>query len=245
LIELKGQKDIFYKKLGDYMKISFNELISLKLFENINHETVTKVMNKSEKIIIHKGQVLFLERGEVNNIYIVLKGKVTMHRTTSDGQRRIIYVLTDGTIINEVIFDGLTASICCEGYETTEIISINKEELLKIMEQDFQFTKVIINSMSKKIRRLYRQLKNSAVIRVDKKVAAKLWKLSMDYGKQYGDDTIIDMKITITYLGEMLGHPRETISRAMKTLEGEGLIKYIDKKMIVNQNKLIEFYRKL
>lgn len=227
------------------MKVSYKELISLELFENTNDKTITKFINKSEKIVIHKGQVLFLEREEVKNIYIILKGKVTMHRTTSDGQRRVIYILTDGALINEVIFDGLTASICCEGYETTEIISINKDELLKIMEQDFEFTKLIINSMSKKIRRLYRQLKNTAVIRVDKKVAAKLWKLSMDYGKSYGEDTIIDIKITVTYLGEMLGHPRETISRAIKTLEEQGLVKYMDKRMVVNQNKLIEYYRKL
>lgn len=48
-----------------------------------------------------------------------------------------------------------------------------------------------------------------------------------------------------SYLAEMLGHPRETISRALKTLEGQGLVKYLDKKFIVNQQKLIECYRNL
>lgn len=227
------------------MKISFKELKTLELFNNIDEITIKNMVNKSEKIIIEKGQILFLERQEVHNIYIVLKGKVTMYRTTSDGQKRIIYVLTDGAIINEVIFDGGNASICCEGFESTEIISINRDELLRIMSEDFNLTKVFINSMGKKIRRLYRQLKNTAVIRVDKKIAAKLWKLSVDYGKPFEGDTIIDIKITITYLAEMLGHPRETISRSLKTLEKEGLVKYIDKKIIVNQKNLIEYYRKL
>jgi CRP/FNR family transcriptional regulator, cyclic AMP receptor protein len=226
------------------MKVNSQELKKLELFSCINEETITSFINKCEKIIIDKGQILFFERQEVNNIYIVLRGKVTMYRTTSDGQKRIIYVLTDGTIINEVIFDGANASICCEGFESTEIISINRDEFLKIMSQDFNLTKVIIDSMSKKIRRLYRQLKNTAVIRVDKKVAAKLWKLSMDYGKPYGEDTIIDIKMTITYLAEMLGHPRETISRSLKTLENEGLVMYTDKRIVINQKKLIEYYRK-
>ncbi|WP_017416004.1 Crp/Fnr family transcriptional regulator [Clostridium tunisiense] len=227
------------------MKIKISELKKLELFQQVKEETILELVNKCNVVKLQKGEVLFLERDEVNNIYIILEGKVTMYRTTSDGQKRIIYVLTHGTIINEAIFDGITASICCEGYENTQLISINKEDILKIMEKDFQFTKIIINSMSKKIRRLYRQLKNTAVIRVDKKVAAKLWKLSMDYGKPYDDETIIDLKITITYLAEMLGHPRETISRALKTLEGQGLVKYLDKKFIVNQQKLIEYYRNL
>jgi len=227
------------------MKVVLSELKSLELFQQVKEETIMSLMSKCEKLSIEKGEVLFLEREEVNNVYIILKGKVTMYRTTSDGQKRIIYVLTDGTIINEVIFDGISASICCEGYEDTQVIAINKEDLLKIMEKDFEFTKLVIFSMSKKIRRLYRQLKNTAVIRVDKKVAAKLWKLSVDYGKPCNGETIIDLKITITYLAEMLGHPRETISRSMKTLEGKGLVRYMDKKIVVDQEKLLQFYRNL
>ena len=41
----------------------------------------------------------------------------------------------------------------------------------------------------------------------------------------------------------MLGHPRETISRAMKVLESEGLVKNVDKKIVVNRDKLLEYYR--
>jgi len=225
------------------MKMKYEEIKSLDLFKGAKEDTLEKFLYNCEKVKINKGKILFLEREDVKNIYIVLKGKVTMYRTTSEGQKRIIYVLTDGAIINEVIFDGITASICCEAFESSEIISINRDELLKIMENDFEFTKAIINSMSKKIRRLYRQLKNTTVIRVDKKVAAKLWKLSLDYGKDHEEGVAIDLRMTITYLAEMLGHPRETISRAMKVLESEGLVKNIDKKIVVNRDKLLEYYR--
>ncbi len=225
------------------MKIKYEEIKSLDLFKGAKEDTLEKFQYNCEKVKINKGKILFLEREDVKNIYIVLRGKVTMYRTTSEGQKRIIYVLTDGTIINEVIFDGITASICCEAFENTEIISISRVELLKIMENDFEFTKAIINSMSKKIRRLYRQLKNTTVIRVDKKVAAKLWKLSLDYGKEHEEGVAIDLRMTITYLAEMLGHPRETISRAMKVLESEGLVKNVDKKIVVDRDKLLEYYR--
>ena len=50
------------------------------------------------------------------------------------------------------------------------------------MKQDFKLTEVILYSMSKKIRRLYRQIKNTVPTKMDKRVAAKLWKLSKDYG---------------------------------------------------------------
>ena len=87
------------------------------------------------------------------------------------------------------------------------------------MMNDFELTKIVISSLSIKVRRLYRQLKNSTPIKVEKRVAAKLWKLSKDYGIEVEDGTVIDMNISITYLADMFGAPRETISRALKILQ--------------------------
>ncbi len=161
----------------------------------------------------------------IDNIYIVLEGKVTMYRLSEKGQKRVIYILNKGEIINEVIFDNFTASINCEGFEDSEIISISKVDLLNIMKQDFKLTEVILYSMSKKIRRLYRQIKNTVPTKMDKRVAAKLWKLSKDYGVETQEGVLIDVKISITYLADMLGSSRETISRAVKELEKMDMVK--------------------
>ena len=49
------------------------------------------------------------------------------------------------------------------------------------------FRKVVINSLSMKVRRLYRQIKNATPIKIEKRVAAKLWKLARDYGIEVED----------------------------------------------------------
>lgn len=153
--------------------------------------------------------------------------------------------MDEGQFINEVILDRKSASISCEAFEPSEIISFQREELLNVMEKDFDLTKQMLDMMAKKIRRLYRQLKNTVPIKMDRKVAAKLWKLSRDYGVEVEDGTLINLKITITYLADMLGSPRETISRAVKVLEEKGMVKYRDRKMIVNTEKLAKYYREL
>ena len=84
------------------------------------------------------------------------------------------------------------------------------------MSQDFELTKIVLNEMSKKVRRLYRQMKNVTPIKLEKRVAAKLWKLSKDYGKEVPEGTLIDLDISITYLADMFGSPRESVSRAIQ-----------------------------
>jgi CRP/FNR family cyclic AMP-dependent transcriptional regulator len=224
-------------------QITVNELKDLPLFKEIDDKIINLIKEKSFNKNLKKGEILFSERQKVNNIYIVLEGKVTMYRLSEKGQKRVIYILNKGEIINEVIFDDFTASINCEGFENSEIISISKAELLNIMQLDFKLTEVVLYSMSKKIRRLYRQIKNTVPTKMDKRVAAKLWKLSKDYGVETEEGVLIDVKISITYLADMLGSSRETISRAVKELEKMDMVKIKHRKFIVNREKLNQYFK--
>ena len=224
-------------------QITVNHLKNLLLFEGIDEKTLDLIKDKTYIKNLKKGKSLFSEREKVDNIYIVLEGKVTMYRLSEKGQKRVIYILNKGEIINEVIFDNITASINCEGFEDSEVMSIPKVDLLDIMHQDFKLTEVILCSMSKKIRRLYRQIKNTVPTKMDKRVAAKLWKLSKDYGVETQEGVLIDVKISITYLADMLGSSRETISRAIKELENMDMVKIKQRKFIVNREKLSKYFK--
>lgn len=226
-------------------KIKLEELLSIPILNELKQETLELIKEISYKLKLKKGERLFSERDNVDTIYFVLTGKAAMYRINEDGQKKVIYLLDEGQILNEVIFDEKPASITCDAFENVELICLKRDKLLDIMEKDFDLTKRVINMMAKKIRRLYRQLKNTVPIKIEKKVAAKLWKLSRDYGVEVEDGTLINLKITITYLADMLGSSRETISRSIKVLEEKGLVKYKDRRMIVNRESLAKYYRSM
>ncbi len=226
-------------------KIKLEELLSIPIFNGLKQETLQLLTGVSYKLELKKGERLFSERDNVDTIYFVLTGKVNMYKINEEGQKKVIYILDEGQMLNEVIFDEKPASISCDVFEKAQFICFKRDELLYIMERDFELTKKVINMMTRKIRRLYRQLKNTVPIKMDKKVAAKLWKLSRDYGVESEGGTLINLKITITYLADMLGSPRETISRCMKILEEKGLVKYKNRRMIVNTESLAKYYRGL
>ena len=125
-----------------------------------------------------------------------------------------------------------------------KILSIEKNKFIEIMESDFELTKIFIKSQAIKIRRLYRQMKNSTPIKVEKRVAAKLWKLAKDYGVEVEEGTMINLNISVTYLADMFGAPRETISRALRQLQELGLAIYENKRIIIiDMDKLASFFK--
>ena len=224
------------------MGVDIRELTSIKSFKNVEAKTLEQLSNIGTIMKLSKDKALFYERDHVNTIYVVLKGKVTMYRNSEHGQKRIIYILGEGEFINEVIFDDLPASISCEAFEESIILCFSKTLLVELMSLDFKLTKNIIDSMGKKIRRLYRQLKNTVPIKMDKKLAAKLWKLAKDYGVPNENGILIDLNISISYLADMLGSTRETISRNISHFEKDGVICFQGKKIIVRSLEELSIY---
>lgn len=222
------------------------DINTLKLFGGLSEKDIDFLSRSSIRKKIKKGELLFSEKSRLNNIYIVLMGKVSLFRISESGQKRVIFILDKGEIINEVVFDNLPSSICCEAFENSMVLGINKEALLYIMSRNFSLTQKIMNSMGKKVRRLYRQLKNTVAINMDKRLAAKLWKLSKDYGVEVDEGTLIDLDLSVTYLSDMLGSTRETVSRCISDLQRQKLICYKGKQiLVIDKDKLASYFKGL
>lgn len=225
------------------MKVTKDDILKIEAFKEIKAESIDRIVEIAIKFKLRKNEVLFMEKDHINSLYAILDGKVTMFRNSSNGQKRVFFILTEGVLINEVVFDQLPVSVNCEAFEDSTVLEFSKDKFLEIMENDFKLTMNIMNSLGKKERRLFRQLKNSIPIKLEKKIAAKLWKLSKDYGITKGEWTEINLKITITYLSYMIGSSRETVSRALKTLIDENIVRWEEKKLLVLEEKLLEYYR--
>lgn len=227
--------------------LNIEQLRELDLFNELKDDTLHKLCSFGIKKTYKKGNVVFSDKEKVNTIYIVIRGKFSIYKIGEDAKRRVIYILGRDKILNDVILDDLPASINCEAFEEGELLLLNKNNFLRCMEEDFNLTKVVLNSLSIKVRRLYRQLNNTNPNKkIEKKIASKLWKLSKDYGIKVEEGIEIDLNISITYLADMLGSQRETISRSLKLLEEKDLIRLNNRKIIVkDKDELARFFKGL
>lgn len=225
-------------------KCEVDDLKRLELFNNISTLSLHRLSSFGYIKSLKKNEYLFRDKDEVKCIYILASGKMALYKLSESAQKKVIFILGKNDIINAVIIDDLPASINCQCFEKAEILSFEKNKFMDVMKDDFELTKIVIKSLSIKVRRLYRQSKNSISIKIEKKLAAKLCKLAKDHGVQVEEGTLININLTITYIGEMLGTPRETISRAMKVLESNNLIINKNKKIIIpSRGKLAAFFK--
>ena len=217
---------------------------NIEIFNNINEESKIKL----EKILkvkkLSKKEILFRERDIVDKVYFIKEGKISLFKINESGERKIIFILPKGQMINDIFIDEKKSSaVSCEAFEKTTLLECSAKDFMKIMENDFTLTKNVLNHLQNINRRLYRQLKNSISIRMDKKLAAKLYRMGREFGVEKDEWTLINANLTITYIADMLGCKRETLSRSMKVLQDKNLVKIENKRVYIKKEELSSYFK--
>jgi CRP/FNR family transcriptional regulator, cyclic AMP receptor protein len=217
-----------------------------KVFQNVNQTTRAKLVPYGMLRPYKKGEVIFRDQEEVNRFYFVISGFITLYKVNMKQSQKVIFIYGSGEMLNEVLIDRPKASINCEALSDVITLSYSRKQLLEMMEQDFELTLAVMKSSVKKTRRLYRQLANTSnVVRVDCQVASKLWKLAFDYGEATEEGVKIKFELSISFLADMVGSKRETVSRIVNRLCKEGLLKTRRNVFIIlNMNGLRDYSKK-
>ncbi|MPM25230.1 CRP-like cAMP-activated global transcriptional regulator [bioreactor metagenome] len=217
---------------------------NIEVFKNIKQESKVNLENILKTRKLSKKEILFYERDLVDKIYFIKEGKISLFKINESGERKIIFILSKGKMINDIFIDeNKSSAISCEAFEKSTLLECSSKDFMKIMESDFTLTKNVLNHLQNINRRLYRQLKNSISIRMDKKLAAKLYRMGREFGVEKDEWTLINANLTITYIADMLGCKRETLSRSMKVLQDENLVKIENKKVYIKRDELSLYFK--
>lgn len=192
-----------------------------------------------------KGQHVFYDSEELSCFYIILEGLASLYKLNTLGEKKVVFIYGPGKMLNEIMFQDLPVSINCEIRESAQVLVLSKERFWHVMERDPGLTRAAFDAMALRVRRLYRQMKNTTnAMKGEKRLAAKLYKLARDYGVTTDNGVLIQMQLSITYLSEMLGSQRETVSRQAKKLGDLGLI-YVEKNhfWVPDLEKLSDYFK--
>lgn len=216
----------------------------LPFLNNCTPGTRMNFLKLAKTVSFPKGRLCLRARESNEQVFFLLKGKAAIYNLTRCGRKKILFVLGEGSLINETL-TGTVCSTYCETLEQSCFLAIRQRDLLSLMEQDFLLTCSLLACQERKIWRLEHQLKNTiGSIYLERKLSAKLWKLARDFGISTEKGILIDMDLSITFLADFLGAPRETTSRICRRLSELGLIHMEKKKIYIpDPSRLSHFYR--
>ena len=217
----------------------------LNVFNGVDRKLVDDLEKKLIKLNTETNTLLFREGDILDSIYMVESGQYAMFKLSSTGDQRVIFTLGPGEILNYPERRPYPISIACRVIRGGVVYKLEQKTLFEALKKDPVLALNTIDLYNLRMRRLYRQLKNSSgSVRLDKRIAAKLWKLSKDYPTPHPEGVAIDLKITTTFLAELIGASRESVSRNLKPLLESGLVLQERGTFIIPDRSQLEFYFK-
>ena len=180
------------------------------LLNLLSEKSRKELLDVGKVITLRKGEILFAEREEVKCMYIILDGFVALYRNSRYGEIKIIFICTNGEVLNEVVLQDKKTSICTKALADTQLLCVHRSELYKLMADNTELSRKIFDSLARKTRRLYHQVGNAnGTYPIEKRLAAKIW---------------ISFELTVTFLANMLGAKRETVSRIISSWKKDEIV---------------------
>ena len=228
------------------MKTKNSDIEKIEVFEGISKNSISEIKNNSDIIELKKNRALYFDRQILDYVYFLVSGNVSLIKSNENGENKVIFLLSSGAMINEPLMRKNSSGIECWGFEDAKILRISLKTFDKIMSKDYILVRNCMLFMEKRIRRLYRQLKNSTSANIERKLAAKLYRLGTQYGIESPENNfiLINLNLTVTYIAKMLGYQRETVSRSMRLLSDKAIILLKDRKFYIDMEKARQFFKK-
>lgn len=200
---------------------------------HLDERTKQKLMGKGIIKRYTKREHIFWDGDKVDSLYLLISGITSLYKLNSK-DKKVIFINKPYNILNASALTDQRASASCEALTDVVVISYRMNDFIDIMKHDFEVSRLVMEEMSRDMKRMYRQLKNTSnSMNLEEQILSKLWKMAKDFGVECEEGIMIDFNCTISYLAEIVGSKRESVSRKVKILIEEKYIIYRKNRFIV------------
>lgn len=177
------------------------------------------------------GQVIYIEGEPAESIYILEAGWVKATRMTREGREQALMFLRPVEIFGDIaVFTGTTYPGTVVALEAVEAWSIPAKTILDLIPRHPELAMAIIRRLSERVLHYIGLVEDLSLRSVESRLAGTLLR-----NAELQDGRLVVPRREWTTFDEMavrLGTVRDVLSRALKTLEKEGLLK-VEKQSIV------------
>ena len=221
------------------------ELISflrdIPLFTELNEEDLARIAAHCRMQDCGKGHLLFQEGDPYRGMYVVMKGGVKVFRLSPDGRETILHILFPPHTLAEIpMFAGADYPAHAECLAESRVVFIEKDGFLDLLRGNPDLALRMLAGLSKRLRAMATQLEDITSHDVRTRVIRYLLE---EFGRQHNPDRalpLITLPISKSLLAAHIGTTLETLSRTMRKLEEEGLIKMKGKTVLLQEQEKLE-----
>ncbi len=169
-----------------------------------------------------RGEIFFSEGDEAEGFYIILSGRVKIFKLSPDGKEQIFHILETPEPFGEAaVFAGKHYPASAQALADTPVLFFPTRKFVDLISREPSLALSMLALLSMRLRKLTMLVENLSLKEVPGRLAAYLLLLNSRNGAQ--PDITLD--VSKNQMASLLGTIPETLSRILKRMTDENLIK--------------------
>jgi len=241
-------------------------LAGVPLFSNLSADQLERLGLRSRLISFERREAVFHEGDEASGLYVVARGRVKVYKVSPRGKEQILHLLGPGEPLGEVaLFSGRTFPANAETVEPSLLFYVARRALIDLIHEDSEVALHMMAFLSARLRAFAGLIENLSLREVAGRLASFIMlgaanRLDLALGGAADGNTgahagtitataagsaasrpdTIDLDLSKTEMAALFGTVPETLSRAFRQLQDEGIIETQGRKIRVKDWRMLE-----
>ena len=208
-------------------------LRSIPYFASLDEDTLASIAATAARHTYSPDEVIFLEGEPCAGLFIVQAGHVKIYTASPEGREQILTLIGPRDSFNDVaVFDGGPNPASAQAMEAVELLVIERPAMLNLFDRYPKLAQAVVAVLARRARMLVGMVEDLSL----RSIAGRLAKLLLEQALQ-GSDAI---PLTHQQMAARLGTVREMVSRALRELEAEGLLRREGRQIVITDRAALE-----
>ena len=165
-----------------------------------------------------------------DQLYFLLSGAVRLYKIYGDYKEATTALLKDSGVFGKLnLVEGRWQDVFAEAVTEARVASVQKAALERVMKSDPEFALRLFSSLSERLRQSDEVIESL----LHREVSTRLATLLVNLGDRFGEDDLIDVRLTHQDLANMIASTREAVSKVMSELQRDGVIETRNRRIAI------------
>jgi len=212
-------------------------LRTVPLFSELSDDAITSLSRLAARRRYPRDTVVFFENEEGDCLFMILEGRIKVTILGDDGREIILTMLGPGDLFGEMaLLDNEPRSATAIAVEESELLLLQRSDFQAVVGENPGISIALIKVLTARLRRANQQISTLALLDVYGRVARVILDMAREEGRRLKDGRIAFRRATHQEIANRIGTTRETVTRMLKDLERQGLVRIEGREIVLQQD---------
>jgi CRP/FNR family cyclic AMP-dependent transcriptional regulator len=187
------------------------------------------------------GRTVFAKGDPGDSLMIVLEGRIRISSPTAEGREMVLNFIEPGQVLGEIaLLDGKPRTMSATAFEPVQVFFLRRKAMLDFLEMKPSVAIRLIGVLCQKLRRTTEVLEEKMLFSAASRVARGLLRLAAEHGRRTREGVLIDLKLSQSELGALIGLSRENVNRQLSAWRDNGIVSLRGGRILIHAPKDLE-----